>query len=464
MAEALDMGKDPNGPTHSSTLFVRGDGNPLSFYVRPSPIKRRLSTLILHGGGTVWVQEPGAVLLAQPGEALAEASGDFISTQYILDCVERNERLELEAYRLGAALAGVRALETKPGASGEGAAESEPQPPTGRVAFTDADDVAILTYVKEHARSPSSVTGNALWKAMEKGALTQHSWQSMKDRYLKHLRGQEHKYLLGDAPRRQYVDSDGPLKQGLRLSQTPEEIAANLTVRIWLCQHSACSPLPGRTPAIRKPQNKRTPDLPEEECGKEESGENETVKKILVESTRDFEEVVVNESSDFEIHITMCDDDPPTPEDSETQPDEEEEEKLSSPEVGAAIKIIQPFPPRKRNCIVCPTIQNFHSFDPFADASKADDLLPASTEDYIHIRIQRNDRKTLTTVQGIADDYDKKKLVKAFKKKFACDGTVIEHPEYGEVIQLQGDQRKNICQFLVVIGLAKDDQLKVHGF
>lgn len=33
-------------------------------------------------------------------------------------------------------------------------------------------------------------------------------------------------------------------------------------------------------------------------------------------------------------------------------------------------------------------------------------------------------------------------------QKFACNGTVIEHPEYGEVIQLQGDQRKNICQFL----------------
>uniref|UniRef100_A0A7M4E6N9 Eukaryotic translation initiation factor 1 n=1 Tax=Crocodylus porosus TaxID=8502 RepID=A0A7M4E6N9_CROPO len=122
-------------------------------------------------------------------------------------------------------------------------------------------------------------------------------------------------------------------------------------------------------------------------------------------------------------------------------------------------------------------IQNLQPFDPFADASKGDDLLPAGTEDYIHIRIQqRNGRKTLTTVQGIADDYDKKKLVKAFKKfkdftcsghfhsKFACNGTVIEHPEYGEVIQLQGDQRKNICQFLIEIGLAKDDQLKVHGF
>ncbi|KAK9395666.1 Eukaryotic translation initiation factor 1b [Crotalus adamanteus] len=111
------------------------------------------------------------------------------------------------------------------------------------------------------------------------------------------------------------------------------------------------------------------------------------------------------------------------------------------------------------------TIQNLQSFDPFADATKGDDLLPAGTEDYIHIRIQqRNGRKTLTTVQGIADDYDKKKLVKAFKKKFACNGTVIEHPEYGEVIQLQGDQRKNICQFLLEVGIVKEEQLKVHGF
>ncbi|NWX31832.1 EIF1 factor, partial [Notiomystis cincta] len=93
--------------------------------------------------------------------------------------------------------------------------------------------------------------------------------------------------------------------------------------------------------------------------------------------------------------------------------------------------------------------------DPFADASKGDDLLPAGTEDYIHIRIQqRNGRKTLTTVQGIADDYDKKKLeaLVCLLQKFACNGTVIEHPEYGEVIQLQGDQRKNICQFLVEVG------------
>ncbi|KAE8574746.1 hypothetical protein XENTR_v10003560 [Xenopus tropicalis] len=99
-------------------------------------------------------------------------------------------------------------------------------------------------------------------------------------------------------------------------------------------------------------------------------------------------------------------------------------------------------------------IQNLQPFDPFANASTGGIWLPAGSEDSIHIRIQqRNGRKTLTTVQGIADAYDKKKLVKAFKKKFACNGTVVEHPEYGEVIQLQGDQRKNACQFLTEVSV-----------
>ncbi|XP_045697686.1 eukaryotic translation initiation factor 1-like [Phyllostomus hastatus] len=105
-------------------------------------------------------------------------------------------------------------------------------------------------------------------------------------------------------------------------------------------------------------------------------------------------------------------------------------------------------------------IQNLHSFDPFADASKSDDLIPAGTENYMHIGIQqRNGRKSFTAVQGIVADYDKKKLVKAFKKKLACNGTVIGHLACGEVIQLQGDQRKNVCQFLVETGL-----VKIHGF
>ncbi len=107
--------------------------------------------------------------------------------------------------------------------------------------------------------------------------------------------------------------------------------------------------------------------------------------------------------------------------------------------------------------------------DPFSDGTSGlADIGEKKTElnlgsGLVHIRIQqRNGRKTLTTVQGLESQFDKKKLVRAFKKEFACNGTVVEHPEYGEVIQLQGDQRNNVCQFLTKIGIVKETQLKVR--
>jgi len=109
------------------------------------------------------------------------------------------------------------------------------------------------------------------------------------------------------------------------------------------------------------------------------------------------------------------------------------------------------------------SLQNFNSKDPFKEAADGDKN--ASQDQLIHIRIQqRSGRKTLTTVQGISDCYDKKRLVKTFKKIFSCNGTVVDHDEYGEVLQLQGDQRQNIADFLIQINLGDPDQIKVHGF
>lgn len=111
-----------------------------------------------------------------------------------------------------------------------------------------------------------------------------------------------------------------------------------------------------------------------------------------------------------------------------------------------------------------PTIQNLQARDPFAEDEGAG-TRSSSQDGYIHIRIQqRNGRKTLTTVQGINTEFDLKKIVKVAKKEFACNGTVVDHPEYGEVIQLQGDQRQHISNFLKKVGLAREEQIKVHGF
>lgn len=81
----------------------------------------------------------------------------------------------------------------------------------------------------------------------------------------------------------------------------------------------------------------------------------------------------------------------------------------------------------------------------------------------------------MTTVQGLPKKFDQKKILKVIKKKFgkfkhhetrettsdfkgwpcwffgrsACNGTIVNDAEMGEVIQLQGDQRKDVQEFLV---------------
>ena len=103
-------------------------------------------------------------------------------------------------------------------------------------------------------------------------------------------------------------------------------------------------------------------------------------------------------------------------------------------------------------------IINFNSFDNESELTK-------KHQNFIHLRIQqRNGKKTLTTIQGLSQDLDLKKITKAFKKEFACNGCIIVHPEYGEVIQLQGDQRNNVTLFLKKTNIVEEDQIKIHGF
>jgi len=86
-------------------------------------------------------------------------------------------------------------------------------------------------------------------------------------------------------------------------------------------------------------------------------------------------------------------------------------------------------------------------------------------DSYIHIRIQqRNGRKTLTTVQGIDENHNMKLLIRKCKKLFACNGTIIEDPGMGTVIQLQGDQRQGIQKLLIQCNIATAETIKIHGF
>ncbi|KAL5198162.1 hypothetical protein ABZP36_001674 [Zizania latifolia] len=105
------------------------------------------------------------------------------------------------------------------------------------------------------------------------------------------------------------------------------------------------------------------------------------------------------------------------------------------------------------------------AFDPFSEANAGESGAAAGSKDYVHVRIQqRNGRKSLTTVQGLKKEFSYNKILKDLKKEFCCNGTVVQDPELGQVIQLQGDQRKNVSNFLVQAGIVKKEHIKIHGF
>ena len=83
----------------------------------------------------------------------------------------------------------------------------------------------------------------------------------------------------------------------------------------------------------------------------------------------------------------------------------------------------------------------------------------------VHIRIQqRNAKKTITTIEGLDSSIDIKKLMKYIKKKFNCNGSIIKTEDNIDIIQLQGDQRDNMKNFLIKENIISKDFIKVHGF
>lgn len=84
----------------------------------------------------------------------------------------------------------------------------------------------------------------------------------------------------------------------------------------------------------------------------------------------------------------------------------------------------------------------------------------------IHLRIQqRNGRKSWTIIENIErinkdNDADFiKKISKVFRDKFHCGVSIKEN----NILQLQGDHRNDIYEFLIKGKHAKKDNIKIHG-
>merc|ERR1719218_174428 len=59
-------------------------------------------------------------------------------------------------------------------------------------------------------------------------------------------------------------------------------------------------------------------------------------------------------------------------------------------------------------------------------------------------------------------DFDK--ILRALKKTFQTNGTLITDEEHGRIFQLQGDLRKEVAEFLLdATAIVSKDQIMIHG-
>lgn len=95
-------------------------------------------------------------------------------------------------------------------------------------------------------------------------------------------------------------------------------------------------------------------------------------------------------------------------------------------------------------------------FDPFEEESK---------ESFkVHLRVmQRNARQRITTMSGLPEEFDLKKINKSLKQSLCCSGSIQENDD-GKYLKFSGDQRDAIAKFLVEQEIAEKDQIVIHGY
>lgn len=99
------------------------------------------------------------------------------------------------------------------------------------------------------------------------------------------------------------------------------------------------------------------------------------------------------------------------------------------------------------------------------EETHTDKLTSISIEVNIRVK-QRNGRKNWTFVEGLnsVKDIDLKKLIKSFRKKHSCGGSIHEDPDTKQsVLQLQGKHGDAIKDFLISEGIVDESCIKMHG-
>jgi len=76
---------------------------------------------------------------------------------------------------------------------------------------------------------------------------------------------------------------------------------------------------------------------------------------------------------------------------------------------------------------------------------------------------QRNGRKSITSISGMAEDLDLKKILSYVKKTYNCNGSIVKNDKLGLIITLSGDQKDNMYNFLIDEEINKKDEIILKG-
>ncbi len=77
---------------------------------------------------------------------------------------------------------------------------------------------------------------------------------------------------------------------------------------------------------------------------------------------------------------------------------------------------------------------------------------------------QRNGRKQITIISGLATDLDTKKILRYLKKLYHCNGAVVDDDKFGEVITLTGNQKENVYHFLINTKICNKEEIIIKGY
>jgi translation initiation factor 1 len=115
-------------------------------------------------------------------------------------------------------------------------------------------------------------------------------------------------------------------------------------------------------------------------------------------------------------------------------------------------------------------------FDPFAgvggidalEAKNKNPIILAGPKEKIHVGIIQQGRRFITTIEGLDDDLDQSRIARYMAKAFSCAATVQKDKEGNEIIQLQGDHRLAVRDWLVmqevITSKEAKERLVLHGF